>query len=47
MVMLLFVRHRKDDLYIRIESFHAIPLEVGGSFEVDAIDACLQGLRCG
>ncbi len=44
MIMLLFVRHRKDDLYIRIEPMQLILFEVGRGFEVDAIDACLEGL---
>src|SRR5260370_30989504 len=47
MVMLLFVRHGKDNFYKRIESLQSIPFEVGSGFEVDTIDAWLQGLRWG
>ena len=47
MVMLLFIRHRKDDLNIRIEPFQSISFKVGRGFEVDTIDAMLNGLRQG
>src|SRR5258708_13171615 len=44
-VVLLLVRHGKDDFNIWIEPFQAIPLIVGGGFEVDTVNARLQGLR--
>lgn len=47
MVVLLFVRHRKNDLYIRIESLQSVSLEVGSGFEVDTILGSLQGLGRG
>ena len=46
MVVLLFVRHREDDFYIRIEALHSIPFEVGRGFEADSIGGWQQGL-CG
>ena len=47
MVMLLFVRYGKKDLYIRIESLQSISVEVGSGLEVDTICASLQRLRWG
>ena len=47
MVMLLFVRHCKDNFYVRVESVKSISFEVGSGFKVDTIRAWLQGLRWG
>ena len=47
MVMLLFVRYRENNLYIRIEALQSISFEVGRGFEVDTIRAWLEGLGGG
>ena len=47
MVMLLFVRDRKNDLYIRIEALQPVSFEVCRGFEVDTIRAWLKDLCAG
>jgi hypothetical protein len=42
MIMLLFVHHRKNDFYVRIEALQSNSLEVGSGLEVNAINAWLE-----